>query len=125
VKRRKRKVVSSIGDAIANVIQKVGAFVLYSVLVSNEEANAKRTLCCNVRMLDLWMHSKDCVFWQATMRKHRDHMKENDGKVPAEKFTAGDMSLSCPDCAYPLRHYGLYTVGEPCPHCGYVEKRVV
>jgi hypothetical protein len=78
---------------------------------------AKRTLCCNVQMWDVWIHTKDCPNYSAAYAR----VKANGGRdVPP---TYGDTRGVCPTCGFPTGHYGIYTVGEPCSWCGYVEKR--
>jgi len=90
---------------------------------------AKKTLCCDVPMHDLWMHAKGCPNAKAIEDKIRAWRAANPDqpgwKVPnfAHVPPRGDKGGLCPECGFPTGHYGLYTVGEPCSWCGYVEKR--
>jgi hypothetical protein len=72
----------------------------------------KRTFCCGVPMHDAWVHADHCVQYGAASRARR----------PPYPYKRGDTSGMCPECGYPTGHYGIYTVGEPCPYCGYVEE---
>lgn len=92
------------------------------------ETTAKRTLCCNVKMFDVWMHAPDCPNFKAARAKIDAWRAANPGvsltKMPRSvdvppKGTRG----MCPHCGYPTGHYGIYTVGEKCSWCGYVERR--
>lgn len=65
---------------------------------------AKRTLCCDVLMWDVWMHAETCPNY----RKMR---------------AAGACQPKAGDTSFPTGHYGIYTVGKPCSWCGYADKR--
>jgi hypothetical protein len=80
----------------------------------------KRTLCCSVPMHDAWVHSDRCPQYPTAI-KHAVDARRN-ARVPMYPYKRGDTSGMCPECGYPTGHYGIYTVGEPCPYCGYVEE---
>jgi len=91
-------------------------------------SNAKRTLCCDVKMHDVWMHKPSCPKAAALSEKFVAWKKENPNAdlVDMPHFDLrprGDKDGNCPECDYPTDHFGIYTVGEACPYCGYVEKR--
>ena len=90
-------------------------------------ANAKKTLCCGVRMHDVWMHAETCPQSIKAREQYRA-WREAHPKTPvtdAPNFVAarGENDSLCPECGYPIGHFGIYTVGEPCSYCGYVERR--
>jgi hypothetical protein len=80
-------------------------------------ASAKKTLCCGVLMHDLWMHKADCPLFAAAVER----VKANGGRDVLPAY--GDKGGLCPECGFPTGHYGIYTVGERCTWCGYVERR--
>jgi hypothetical protein len=88
---------------------------------------AKHTLCCGALMWDLWEHAPGCAHrrrqllnFDVAQRKWLS-MGGDPMHVPHSFFVERDR---CPECAYSKGHYGLYRVGKPCDHCGYIEKRV-
>ena len=89
---------------------------------------AKRTICCDIPMWDVWMHAESCTQWQASLAKFKKWREENP-KVPITRMPNltvppyGSRSCFCPQCSFPIGHYGIYTVGKPCDYCGYVERR--
>jgi len=105
---------------------------VFASALDDGESTAKRTLCCDALMWDLWMHTKTCPNFNAQLAKLEAWRAANP-KVPLEKmphFTLrGDKSGVCPRCGFPAvrgevtAHFGVYTVGEKCTYCGYVEKR--
>lgn len=105
--------------------------VLSDFLADASGANAKRTLCCNVKMWDVWMHDQDkCPQAIAARERYRawreaspdaDPILEAPNFVPPQGFPGG----MCEECGYPtgLKYPDPYVAGAPCPYCGYVEKR--
>lgn len=94
----------------------------------------KRTLCCNVVMFDVWQHDDKCPATVEAMARMCAWQVANPGRrildMTANERAAtwplprrGDSSTKCPQCGYPTGHYGMYTVGEKCSYCDYVEKR--
>ena len=89
----------------------------------------KRTLCCNVVMFDVWMHDEKCPQLVERMNEMRAWRAANPGASLFDLSHSpwlpkrGDSSTKCPLCGYPTGHYGIYTVGEKCSYCDYVEKR--
>ena len=106
----------------------VFAELLDALFAPLTDAHAKRTLCCNVIMHDLWMHADTCPQYQAKLTKviawQEEHPNASVTEVPFEIPKRGDKGGLCPDCGYPTGHYGIYTVGQPCSWCEYVEKRM-
>jgi hypothetical protein len=84
-------------------------------LDSLDGREAKRTLCCDTRMYDVWMHKRNCPNLKAACKR----IKANSGRDVPPVY--GDTEGFCPDCGYPMGHHGIYTVGQPCSHCSYVE----
>jgi hypothetical protein len=75
-------------------------------------SKAKKTLCCGVLMWDIWMHAETCTNCDDEKRLRRNfHPKY------------GDTSGLCPECGFPTKHFGIYTVGKRCDWCGYMEGR--
>ena len=95
--------------------------------IDRGEGTAKKTLCCGVLIHDLWMHTEACPQRQAAEAKFKAWRAKNPDApitgMPREVPVLGDTSGMCPDCGFPTGHYGIYTVGEKCSWCGYVEKR--
>jgi hypothetical protein len=90
---------------------------------------AKRTLCCGVKMHDVWVHdSRTCpqsIALNGVFAKWREeHPDAKLHEMPQFDLRPyGDTSGLCPECGFPTNHFGIYTVGKKCSYCGYVEKR--
>jgi hypothetical protein len=101
-------------------------------------SKAKRTLCCDVKMYDIWAHREDCpkrlaadaFFRERVAKWQRENPKKkfSMADLPQERFIRGDTSGRCDACDYPrggaLMEKMPYVVGEECPYCGYIEKRL-
>lgn len=88
--------------------------------------NAKKTLCCGVRMHDVWIHADTCpqrIASHERYKRWRDAnpkapLSETPSFVPPKGYRDG----LCPHCGYPTDHFGIYTVGEKCAYCGFTQK---
>jgi len=79
-----------------------------------DELTAARTLCCDVPMYDMWMHAPGCP----NMRAVADRLRRGGDARPVR----GCIDGNCPHCGFPgTQFFGIYTVGDKCPWCGYVE----
>jgi len=108
---------------------------IFASALDDGESTAKRTLCCDALMWDLWMHTKTCPNFNARLDKIKAWRAANPN-VPLEKMPhsvnvspRGDKDM-CPRCGFPAvvrgevtAHFGVYIVGEKCAYCAYVEKR--
>ena len=89
---------------------------VFGPLSEPDEWTAPRTLCCGAVMHDMWMHAADCPNLRAVTEKLREHGRD-------WKPACGSIDADCPHCGFPGgQFFGIYTVGQECPWCGYVEK---
>lgn len=92
----------------------------------------KKTLCCGVKMWDVWTHSKTCIQTLMAEKRYREwresHPTAGLTEIPNFVKPYGTIGEPCEECGYPigmkeLLPAGPYVVGKACPYCGYIERR--